>query len=75
MMDYRALICAGAIVLCTSAPSFALASWFPNKGGNNNGGGSVTHSAPGPVIGIGLPAFAVLGGYVWYRRKQKQNKR
>lgn len=72
-MDCRAVICAGAIVLCTSAPSFALASWFPEKGGND-GGSPVTHSAPGPVIGLGLPAL-VLGGYVWYRRKQKQNKR
>ncbi len=73
-MDYRAVICAGAIVLCTSAPTFALSSWFPKDRGNG-GGAPVTHSAPGPVIGIGLPALAVLGGYVWYRRKHKQNKR
>jgi MYXO-CTERM domain-containing protein len=47
-----------------SEPSFALASWIP--GGDSSGG---SHSAPGPVIGVGLPALIAFGGYVWYRRR------
>lgn len=59
-----------AIVLAafTSAPAFALSTWFPQPPG---GGGSVSHSAPGPVIGIGLPVAAVVGGFVWLRRRRK----
>jgi hypothetical protein len=34
--------------------------------------GKVSHSAPGPVLGVGLPALAVYGGYVWYRRRQRR---
>jgi hypothetical protein len=34
--------------------------------------GKVSHSAPAPVLGVGLPALAVYGGYVWYRRRQRK---
>jgi hypothetical protein len=34
--------------------------------------GKVSHSAPGPVLGVGLPALAVYGGYIWYRRRQRK---
>jgi hypothetical protein len=50
------------------APSYALASWFP-KGPK---GGDTSRSAPGPVIGVGFPALAAFGGYVWYRRRQRR---
>ncbi len=48
-------------------PGYAMASWFPP----GKGGGDTSRSAPGPVIGLGLPALAALGGYVWYRRRQR----
>jgi LPXTG-motif cell wall-anchored protein len=55
------------ITLLGTLPGYALASWFPP----GDGGGGTSRSAPGPVIGIGFPALAALGGYVWYRRRQR----
>lgn len=54
------------ITLLNTLPGYALASWFPP-----GKGGDTSRSAPGPVIGIGFPALAALGGYVWYRRRQR----
>ena len=72
MIDHRALICAGVLTVLTTAPCFALASWFPApKGGSGPG---VSRSAPGPVVGVGLPAL-VIGGYFWYRRRSKGSKK
>ena len=51
-----------AFLLLSSAASRAM-GWIPGDGGSG------THSAPGPVIGVGLPALVALGGYVWYRRR------
>jgi hypothetical protein len=68
----KSLICAAVLTLLATAPGHAMASWFPGSG--NNGGGQTSHSAPGPVLGVGLPAL-VIGGYVWYwRRSKKPNK-
>lgn len=55
------------ITFLDTLPGFAMADWFPP----GNGGGGTSRSAPGPVIGIGLPALAALGGYVWYRSRQR----
>ena len=33
--------------------------------------GPISRSAPGPVIGIGLPAIAAYGAYLWIRRRQR----
>ncbi|MCO5065859.1 MAG: hypothetical protein M9924_15790 [Rhizobiaceae bacterium] len=41
-------------------------------GGGNGGGEQISHSAPGPVLGLGLPALAVAGGYVFFRRRAKK---
>ena len=68
MNDFRSLVCACALTLLSTVPSFALASWFPPQPG---GGPPATHSAPGPMIGAGLPALAALGGYVWYRFRRR----
>jgi LPXTG-motif cell wall-anchored protein len=47
-------------------------------GGGNDGYGSggkdgavVSHSAPGPILGLGIPALVVAGGYVLLRRRRK----
>ena len=72
MINHRSWICAGALTVLTTAPCFALASWFPpSKGGS---GPAVSHSAPGPVVGVGLPAL-VIGGYLWYRNRSKGSKK
>jgi hypothetical protein len=72
-----AAFCVCAYMLLGTAPSFAMASWFPEHSGDGHhhgwgrGDPGVSRSAPGPVIGVGLPALAALGGYVWYRRRQR----
>src|SRR4051794_13934373 len=71
MIFIRSFTCAGVLTLLSTAPCFPMASWFPASGQHN--GGPVTHSAPGPALGVGLPAL-VIGGYVWYRRRSKKNK-
>ncbi|TPN74530.1 hypothetical protein FJ987_24840 [Mesorhizobium sp. CU2] len=55
------------ITVVDTVPSYALAGWFPP----GKGGGEKSHSAPSPEIGIGFPALAALGGYVWYRRRNR----
>ncbi|MBX3596378.1 MAG: hypothetical protein KF874_02300 [Rhizobiaceae bacterium] len=61
-----------------NAPKIILASSFgkpvglPGKGGGNPGGPGVSHSAPGPVLGLGFPALAIAGGYVALRRRLKK---
>lgn len=63
----------GLLVLLATGPAVA------NEGNNGNhygwykgGGSGATHSAPGPVIGMGLPGLAAYGLYVWYRRRQRR---
>ena len=68
MKRYSMLICAGTLVLLSGSPCFALASWFPEKPG---GRPTASHSAPGPVIGVGGSALVALGGYIWYRRRYR----
>ena len=60
------LTCAGAILVLSTVSSYALGGWIPDGGGG--GGGS--HSAPGPVMGVGIPALVALGGYIWHQRRQ-----
>ena len=55
------------ITLLDTLPGYAMASWYPP----GKDGGDTSRSAPSPVIGIGFPALAALGGYVWYRRRQR----
>ena len=82
MKATRTLPIAIAFVVLTSLPAFALSGWFPSKpghgggnnGGGNNGGGQVSHSAPGPVIGLGLPVVVALGGYLWVRNRNRKSK-
>ena len=69
----KSLICSGVLTLLATAPGYAMASWFPGSGGN--GGGPVSHSAPGPVLGVGLPALALVGGYVWLRRRSRERRK
>ena len=58
---------ASFIVLLNALPGYTMASWYPP----GKGGGDTSRSAPSPVIGVGFPALAALGGYVWYRRRQR----
>lgn len=40
------------------------------KGHENDG----TVGAPGPVAGVGLMSVAVVGGYIWFLRRNRQGK-
>jgi len=37
-------------------------------------GGSKGVAAPGPVAGVGLPAIALVGGYLWLARRRQRGK-
>jgi hypothetical protein len=75
MIDHRPWICAAVLTLLTTAPGFAMASWFPEAGRNHGGrSGGVSHSAPGPEVGVGLSAL-VVGGYVWYRHWSRRRRK
>ncbi len=62
----RFLACASTFLLLSVAPSFALGDPLPNDGDG------ASRSAPGPVIGVGVPALVAVGGYIWYRRRQRR---
>ncbi len=70
-MNLRSMICAGALAFLMVSPALAKEGNNGNHYGWYKGEGGVTRSAPGPEIGIGLPALLV-GGYLWYRRRYKQ---
>jgi hypothetical protein len=60
----RLLIYAGALALLGTVQGFGMGVLPIDTGGSG-----VSRSAPGPVIGLGVPAVIALGGYVWYRRR------
>jgi len=66
----KPLICAAILGLSYIVPAHAGGWIFPPKGGN--GGGGSSHSAPGPILGLGIPALAIAGGYVLFRRRAKK---
>jgi hypothetical protein len=45
------------------------------SGASTSGGGDrgISHSAPGPELGVGVSGIAI-GGYLWYRRRAKQRR-
>ena len=50
--------------------------WGGGAGGGGTGGRGgpgLSHSAPSPELGAGLPVL-LIGGYLWYRRRAKQRR-
>ena len=77
MTALKAAVCASALALFMVGP--ALAEGDNANGGNGNHygwdkGGGVSHSAPGPELGAGLPAL-LIGGFLWYRHRAKQRNK
>lgn len=74
MTDLKALVGAGAIALLSASPSFALGELIPKLPGNP---GHPPHSraAPGPVVGVGIPAVVAAGGYIWFRYRARQKRK
>jgi hypothetical protein len=75
MINIGRAILAGTLALWIAAPALADAQhrngghghhygWYKHKGGPG-----VSRSAPGPLIGIGLPGLAAYGAYIWLRRR------
>ena len=48
--------------------------WGGGGGDGGAGGPGISHSAPGPELGAGLPVLLV-GGYLWYRRRARQHRK
>jgi len=63
----RLLACAYAFALLSTVQGFGMGSLPVDKGGSG-----ASRSAPGPVIGVGVPALIAFGGYVWYRRRHRK---
>lgn len=69
MICLKALLSAAAMALLMTAPSFAKKPATPPGQAKK-----ITHSAPGPVAALGLPAGAAIGGYLWWRRRFRNGK-
>lgn len=85
MSTLRSLLC---IVLLMFAASPALATQpssivmgatavvaladFKPKGPKHPG--TVTRGVPGPMVGVGLPALVVAGGFAWFVRRRARNQ-
>lgn len=67
----KPLVCAAILGLSYAIPANAAGIIYPPKGGDSGNGGT-SHSAPGPILGLGLPALAIAGGYVLFRRRAKK---
>jgi hypothetical protein len=61
----RAFIYAALLVFAASP---TLAQRVPSPGTGTS------RIVPGPVAGVGLPALAVVGGYIWFVRRKRQAK-
>ena len=63
MIDFKSMICAGALALLMAGPSLAEGPNADGGNGNHYGwdkaksGGGVTHSAPGPEFGVGIQGY------------------
>ena len=75
-LNLKSVVYASAVALLMVGPALAKEGnngnhygWY--KGGK---GGVVSHSAPGPELGAGLPAL-LIAGYLWYRRRGKQRNK
>lgn len=60
----RATLLASTIVLVGATHASAL-GWFPRDRDNE----PKSHSTPGPVVGVGVPAALLIGSFIWYRRR------
>jgi hypothetical protein len=70
MLHLKTAAFAAAITFMTVAQGYALSSWFPGA----TDGPQQSRSAPGPILGVGIPVALVAGGYVWFRRRAKNRK-
>jgi hypothetical protein len=62
-------------ILFLAAPAFANPGGIPNGGvGQGNGNGNQLHSAPAPLLGLGIPSALAIGGVLlgakFLRRKR-----
>jgi hypothetical protein len=72
MSDRNIVLRMGVIAIATiltSLPAMAIDFRRPPPGPVRP---PVVHSAPGPVIGVGLPILAVAGGVAWLRKKRRE---
>lgn len=70
MLQIKHLLAASAMVLLMSGSSFAAKPDMPPGQAKK-----IARAVPGPVAGVGLPAAAAFGAYVWYRRRKSRKHR
>lgn len=68
-MYLRNFLSAVTLTLLVSSPSFADKPPMPPGQAKK-----ISHSAPGPVAALGLPAGLGIGGYIWLRRKARKGQ-
>ncbi|MGO4835982.1 hypothetical protein AB4144_27445 [Rhizobiaceae sp. 2RAB30] len=68
-MYLRNFLSVVALTLLASSPSFADKPPMPPGQAKK-----ISHSAPGPVAALGLPAGLAIGGYIWLRRKTRKGQ-
>ena len=75
MSKLRVLSCV-ALLARAASPAFAdkPEDRGPTPGLGWGPGGSKGVAAPGPVAGVGLPAVALVGGYLWLVRRRQRDK-
>ena len=71
MLGKKVLPVAFAFMALGSMPASAM-GWFSHS--HKHHGPPVSHSAPGPIIGLGLPGALAFGGYLWFRRRTRKDR-
>jgi hypothetical protein len=71
MAYWKSMACAGALVLVTAVSAPAMGRLPIDRDPHH----PIVRPAPGPIAGIGLPVAALVGGYLWYSRRFRRDKR
>jgi len=61
-----------AIIAATAATVVAVVVITGSVKGGHHSNGQTSVAVPGPVAGVGLPAIALVGGYLWLVRRKKR---
>ena len=77
MINIRACLLAGALCAMAISPALAdkPADRGPTPGLGWGPGGSKSVAAPGPIVGVGLPAFGAVAGYLWLSARSRRTRK
>jgi hypothetical protein len=71
----KKILLASVVLAALCVPALAQNQGGNSQGGNNNnqGGNGGAHGVPGPLVGAGLPFFAVGYGVYWIVRRRRKS--